>query len=68
LLTAKKAVPEAKLEKERSENANGNDLEEIQLDSMTSAIAPPVPRSNRIISRLSHLRDNKDARRREDSV
>ena len=60
----KKALPDPKLDKKCSESTNTNDLEEIQLEKMISAIAPTVPRSNRIISRLSHLRDKKDARRR----
>jgi serine/threonine protein kinase len=59
-LLTKKAEPPK--EKEKSESTNTNDLEEIQLDSMTSAMAV-VPRSNRIISRLSHLRD-KEGRKR----
>lgn len=44
-----------KEEKEYSE-AQTTDLEELQLDRMTTAVGP---RSNRIISRLSHLRESK---------
>ncbi len=38
------------------------DIDEIQLDRMTTAVLGP--RSNRIISRLSHLREKK----KEESV
>jgi hypothetical protein len=48
--------------KDKSESTN-MDLEEIQLDHMTAA----VPRSNRIISRLSHLK-NKEGKPKEESV
>jgi hypothetical protein len=48
-------------DKETSE-AQTTDIEELQLDRMTTAVGP---RSNRIISRLSHLREN---RKKEESV
>jgi len=41
------------------------DLEEIQLDRMTTAIGP---RSNRIISRLSHIREKDGGKKKDESV
>lgn len=52
----------AEMVKEMSESTNTNDLEEIQLDSMALV---GTMRPNRIISRLSHLRDNQKEKEKE---